>query len=142
LRTSALDTLFSLSRNILDTSNADTYILAYTMLERATKLARSKSSSDSLLSNHLRSVSAAFYAIGGSLYQAGRGGAAVRFIQGACTLGEEAVTLWRQHLDTADLQADQEVWIHLVNHLYKRWELLGVCHSKMADRLVGHFRSL
>lgn len=74
--------------------------------------------------------------MGGNLYQAGRHGVAARFITEACATGTDGLMLWRQSPDAAEAHSSKEVWKQLEEQLHKRWELLGVCYSKMSDRSV------
>lgn len=83
----------------------------------------------------------------GTLYQAGRHGAAISFLVKGCKLGQEALSLHatESHKDgvsdgscesnTTD-QREMEGWKQLEEQLYRRWELLGVCYVKFGDRKV------
>lgn len=116
----------------MNTSDPDTFIPAFEMLARATKIA--STAAEVSLPNYLRCISGAFYVVGGVLYHAARFGAATRFVQEACKTGDDALTMWHKLGNTRE---GEEVWTQLEEQFHKRWELLGVCYSKIADRSVG-----
>ena len=69
--------------------------------------------------------------MGGTLYQASQYSHAVRFLEKSCSMGEKALKVYR----SADEEKDkQEPWTQLEEQMYRRWEILGVCHSKTSDR--------
>jgi hypothetical protein len=70
------------------------------------------------------------------LYQGGKCGSAVRFLKEGCGLGGEALRMWRQADANRNGKAD-EVWKLLEEQLFRRWELLGVCYSKIGERKVS-----
>lgn len=84
------------------------------------------------------------------LYQKDKHGASGRFLKQGCVLGREAVRLWKRcQLEGEDAREDDEelkegerdgekgVWQSLADGMGKRWELLGVCYSKIGDRKVS-----
>lgn len=75
--------------------------------------------------------------MGGNLYQAGRHGVAARFIAESCTTGSDALALWKKPSDSSGVQGLKDVWKQLEEQLHKRYELLGVCYSKISDRAVS-----
>lgn len=139
MTTRNLDTLFTLSRVTLDVDKLDTANQAFDLLTRAEKFLHPPfpTSSSSEHANFVRCVSGAYFNIGGTLYQAGRHATAVRFVKRACELGKEAVNLRRSNpLPHEEDLKDAEAWRTLEDGLFRRWELLGVCYSKMEDRKV------
>lgn len=134
--TPALDTLFTLARTSLIPSDQSTYGTAYEYLVRANKVVASSGSSESELANYVRCISGAFHNLAGSLYQDGKYAGAVRFLKEGCILGVKALGLWRKE-DSEKSGKGDEGWKLLKEQLYRRWELLGVCYSKMGDRRVS-----
>jgi len=99
------------------------------------------------IANYVRCVSGTFHNLAGTLYQAGRHGAAISFLVNGCKLGQEALSLLatESHKDrisrgsgesNATDQREMEGWKQLEEQLYRRWELLGVCYVKIGDRKV------
>jgi hypothetical protein len=75
------------------------------------------------------------------MYQAGRHGTAIGFLKDACALGVKALGMWKK-MPGVDKKEDrnekaEDGWHQLEDQLYRRWELLGVCYSKIGDRKVG-----
>jgi separase len=99
------------------------------------------------ISNYVRCVSGSFHNLAGTLYQAGRHGAAIGFLVNGCNLGQEALSLHVAELlkdsnsngsresNAAD-RRETDGWKQLEEQLYRRWELLGVCYVKIGDRKV------
>lgn len=93
--------------------------------------------------NFVRCLSGAFHSLGGTLYQAGKYGSAIRFLRRGCPLGAVALRL-RRSRDSRDEQPktpgskEAEGWGQLHDQLSRRWELLGVSCSKIGDRQVSH----
>lgn len=76
------------------------------------------------------------------MYQAGRHGTAIGFLKHACSLGVKALDMWKKEPRLEDKakgrrEKTEEGWRQLEEQLYRRWELLGVCYSKIGDRKVG-----
>lgn len=142
--TPALDSLFALARTAIVTSSPPTYTTAYDLLARADTLltAAERYACDPYqLSNYLRCLSGAFHNIGGTLYQATQHAHAARFLKQSCIIGERALHGHRATLPTnladADGPDDKETWAQLEDQMYRRWEILGVCHSKTGDRKMA-----
>ncbi|GJE92064.1 cysteine peptidase C50 [Phanerochaete sordida] len=135
LLTAALDSLFALGRVTLVTSQPLTYSQVYDHLSRATTLlsrAEEYQCDKMQLANYLRCLSGAFHNIGGILYQATQHSHAARFLMQSCSLGEKALSIYRS---AGPAEAEkQEPWNQLEDQMYRRWEILGVCHSKTDDR--------
>jgi separase len=96
--------------------------------------------------NYLRCISGAYHNLAGALYQAERHGAAIGFMKDACSLGARALEERRRAGDEQSKPGDaekpsrtEEGWKQLQEQLYRRWELLGVCHSKIGERKVGSY---
>ncbi|KIY44954.1 hypothetical protein FISHEDRAFT_76985 [Fistulina hepatica ATCC 64428] len=126
--TPTLDTLFTLSRTELSTS----YITAHDLLCRANTML-SQHAPSYAIANYLRCVSGAFHNLAGTLYNAERHGAAVPFLKDACTLGQQALSM-RVLFPCGVGDKNEEGWVQLEDQLYRRWELLGICHFKTSDR--------
>ena len=104
------------------------------------------------LANFVRCLSGAFHSLGGTLYQAGKYGSAIRFLSRGCPMGAVALRLRRscdsKSLDNAQKQQkatgskETESWGQLHDQLSRRWELLGVCCSKIGDRKVSQSLNL
>ncbi|KAL4259196.1 separase [Pleurotus pulmonarius] len=142
--TQILDSLFVLARTTLDIRNAHTHGDAYDYLQRAAAIldvAGPPSSSTTIDGpNLLRCISGAFHNLAGTLYNAERYGAAVRFLARACELGTRAL-IWRREQSVPQSEEKKEVdqsWRQLEEQIYRRWELLGVCHCKIGDHLAGY----
>ena len=91
-------------------------------------------------------MASTYHYIAGQLYQSGRYDHAVRFIEESCRLGQQALELHQIAKRNADsMEADEdakgkdEAWAQLEEQLWRRWELLGVCHAKTGDRKVRAF---
>lgn len=69
----------------------------------------------------------------------------MRFLDQSCALGEKALVMYRavrkadEDTDVEDDKLD-ESWAQLEDQLHRRWEILGVCHSKTGDRKVSYLR--
>ena len=144
--TPALDTLFILARTTLITAEYETYNIAYEYLLRATKLLDLSSSSDNAssppdLANYVRCISGAYHNLAGTLYQDGKYVGAVRFLKEGCALGGRALVLCRRGGDEIEQTGGEgngvEGWKLLREQFYRRWELLGICYSKMGERRVS-----
>ncbi|KAJ3737449.1 cysteine peptidase C50 [Lentinula guzmanii] len=146
-----LDTLFILSRTVLDMSDPKTYDTAYDLLARATNiLSLSSHGNDSSLRSpsvlpssftsstgrpdFIRCTSGAFYNLGGTLYQAGRYSSAIPFLKEGCRLAIAALV----ECNTDETQFDQtdklNPWSQLKGQLWRRFQLLAVCFINIGDR--------
>jgi separase len=132
-----------LARSTLILSDPTTYAPAYDCLARAASLISSNPlPAGADIANYTRCISSAFHNIAGSFYQSGKYGPAVRFMRRSCDLGEQALELKRLKKDKDDEQestSQQEGWRSLEQQILGRWELLGVCCSKIGDRHVSYF---
>ncbi|EIW51672.1 separase [Trametes versicolor FP-101664 SS1] len=145
--TGAVESLFALSRTAFVLNNPDTYAPARAYLERATSLISHAGSqertSDAVsgvqLANYTRCVAGAYYNFALQLHQGGRLAHAVPFLEQACARAEGALGEWRAAVrEEGDGDAKKEVWGQLEEQLYRRWELLGVCHAKTGDRQMAY----
>ena len=161
--TSLLDLFFVLARTTLAPNNPVLTDAAYDLLFRAAGLLGFQLTNDHVyphtispppsvaeeaFANFVRCLSGAFHSIGGTLYQAGKYGSAIRFLRRGCPMGAVALRLRRscdsktdnaQKQQKAEGSKEIESWGQLHDQLSRRWELLGVCCSKIGDRQVGQF---
>jgi separase len=162
-----LDLLFVLARTTLAPNNPVLTDAAYDLLVRAAGLLGFKladdhecphaispppSVTDDAFANFIRCISGAFHNLGGTLYQAGKYGSAIRFLRRGCRAGTVALHLRKscdaKILDNTHEQQrvatskETEGWGQLRDQLSRRWELLGVCYSKIGDRQVGQSLTL
>ncbi|VDC05614.1 unnamed protein product [Peniophora sp. CBMAI 1063] len=158
--TPLLDALFTLAR----TSSGPTPDSAYTYLSRAATVLHLSEPSPTAPhvydapvnlppglekdapahANLVRCLAGAHHNIAGALYASSppRPGHAARFMRGACVLGGVALRLYRES-DGArggeeGGEGEGEVWRQLEEQMSRRWELLGVCYAKIADRKMAH----
>ena len=135
-----LDGLLALSRSILSASDPSTYSPAFDLLARGVGLLQKHSASldTATQGNFLRCVSTGFHNIASILCQASRFDFAVRFLDQTCALGKKAIVMHR----TSSMQDDagdgkmNELWVQAEDQLYRRWEILAICHLKTGDRKV------
>ncbi|RPD59511.1 hypothetical protein L227DRAFT_586688 [Lentinus tigrinus ALCF2SS1-6] len=142
--TPVLEGLFTLTRSSFALNKPDTYDVAHTHLSRATSLIAPELTltlSPIMIANYTRCVASTYHYIAGQLYQNGRYDHAVRFIEESCRLGQQALELYQTAKRNANsMQMDgetkgkEEAWSQLEEQLWRRWELLGVCHAKTSDR--------
>ncbi|KAJ7087888.1 peptidase family C50-domain-containing protein [Mycena epipterygia] len=138
--TAVLDTLFVLARTKLKVHDSRTHAPPHTTLKRAAGLldidiqdiAADKAT-------YARCISGAFHNLAGTLYQADKHGAAIRYLQDGCTLGRLALDMRAATVapDKEDEPKMKEGWRQLEEQLWRRWELLGVCYSKIGDRKLA-----
>jgi separase len=129
-----------LARTALVTAEYETYNIAYEYLLRAFKLLDLSTSSDHPssppdLPNYIRCISGAYHNLAGALYQDGKYVGAVKFLKEGCALGRRALVLRGDEGGGED--KGEEGWRLLREQLYRRWELLGICYSKMGERRVS-----
>ncbi|KAI9509013.1 peptidase family C50-domain-containing protein [Russula earlei] len=159
---SLLDLLFVLARTTIAPNNPVLTDSAYDILSRAARLLGFQSNDDHecphtispppsvtehAFANFVRCLSGAFHTLGGTLYQAGKYGSAIRFIRRGCLMGAVALRLRKsceimvqdnaEEPQTEANGKDIQGWGQLRDQHSRRWELLGVCLSKIGDRLVG-----
>lgn len=89
--------------------------------------------------NYVRCLAGAFHNIAGSLYQAGRYGSAISFLKDGCQLGSVAVKMHRAADSSSDSDSKVDAWKQLDEQLYRRWQLLGACYTKIGDRQVASY---
>jgi len=165
--TSLLDLFFVLARTTLAPNNPVLTEAAYDLLSRAARLlgfqltndheypdriSPPSSVTEEAFANFVRCLSGAFHSLGGMLYQSGKYGSAIRFLRRGCPLGAVALRLRRscdsrtlgnaQEQQKAASGKETEGWGQLHEQLSRRWELLGVCYSKIGDRQVCPLSSL
>ncbi|KAI0313288.1 peptidase family C50-domain-containing protein [Amylostereum chailletii] len=157
--TAVLDTLFLLARTTLVPSDPVSNDSAYAFLSRAcailgleldnaheykSEINRPTNVPEDVYANYIRCVSGAFHNLAGALYQADRYGYATRFLRHGCVLGSLALRLGRAcGLFVGDVEdqssaKQMEAWRQLEDQLTRRWELLGVCYSKIGDRKLAY----
>ncbi|KAI0646724.1 peptidase family C50-domain-containing protein [Trametes meyenii] len=143
--TGGVESLFTLARATFAPNNPDTYSTARTYVERAAVLVSHAASSPTTpslspaqLANYTRCVAGAHYGFALQLHQGVRLAHAVPFLERACVLAEDAIAAYRAAAEAAGggegEDAKGEAWRLLDEQLYRRWELLGVCHVKTGDR--------
>ncbi|KAI8971333.1 peptidase family C50-domain-containing protein [Trametes punicea] len=154
--TGAVEGLFTLARTTFVINNAGSYAPTRTYLQRAAAFvsdaalqAQSPNADKSRplpfsslqLANYKRCVAGVYYNFAVQLHQNGRLSHAVPFLTEACNLSDRALVDYRTALlkeESADEIGKREVWRQLEEQLYRRWELLGVCHAKTGDRQLAY----
>ncbi|KAJ7173997.1 cysteine peptidase C50 [Mycena crocata] len=137
--TAVLDTLFVLARTKLNVHDAHTHGSPHAVLKRATGLLDIEIEDVAAdKATYARCISGAFHNLAGMLYQAGKHSAAIRYLQDGCTLGRTALVM-HAAVVTEDQEDPKlvEGWKQLEEQLWRRWELLGVCYSKIGDRKLA-----
>ncbi|ESK88507.1 cysteine-type endopeptidase [Moniliophthora roreri MCA 2997] len=136
-----LDALFVVARTTLSVSDPRTYTAAYDYLDRAVALLNvdgEQSESQNLDSaNYARCISGAFHNLAGTLYQAGRYGSTIPFLKEGCRLGVKAMelrTLCGQVESGEQGVSKKDPWKQLEEQLWRRWQLLALCYTKIGDR--------
>ncbi|KAF9456116.1 peptidase family C50-domain-containing protein [Collybia nuda] len=133
--TRSLETLFTLARIVLSPTDSKSHPSAYRYLAQAVTIVEASKLEVMIdAANLIRCISGAFHNIAGRLYQAGRHGAAIGFLQDACSLGMRALSMPRIATSNKMNEKTEEGWRQLGEQVYRRWELLGVCYSKIGDR--------
>ncbi|KAL0066927.1 separin protein, partial [Marasmius tenuissimus] len=129
--TQLLDTSFTLAKTALTISDPRTYTTAYDHLDRAAVVldAASKGQHPPELATYLRCTSGAFHNLAGTLYQAGRYGSAIPYLNESCRLGALAIDIPSRGKDEGE-----DVWKQLEEQLWRRWQLLALCYTKIGDR--------
>lgn len=142
----ALDTFITLARRTLVVTSPHTHDTAYSLLQRAFSLASAyhshEMSNGTAIANHIRCISSAFHNIAWTLYQGQLYSQAIRFLDESCTLASHAMALYQcttpGDQDEIHDSDTQNAWLQFEQHLFRRWEILGVCQSKTSDRQVCH----
>ncbi|KAJ7063427.1 cysteine peptidase C50 [Mycena amicta] len=137
--TPALDTLFALARFKVNVHEPLSHGAAHSILHRAMALLDMDAEESAEKANYARCISGAFHNIAGTLYQAGQYAAAIGFLQDGCQLGKRAFDM---HSRVSGANSEQsanmaEGWRQLEEQLWKRYELLAVCCSKIGDRKLA-----
>ncbi|KAI0324727.1 hypothetical protein GY45DRAFT_1357090 [Cubamyces sp. BRFM 1775] len=149
--TGAVESLFVLARAAFVLNNPDTYVRARIYLERAVALVsnvyqtadgpQSSCLSGSQLANYTRCIAGVYYNFAVQLHQSTRLAHAVPFLEAACEHAERALTKYKEAVragEPAEGDGKKDVWQQLEEQLYRRWELLGVCHAKTGDRQLAY----
>lgn len=142
--TQIFDTLFVLARKAVVVTDPRTYKPAYDYLARAMSILNIDETNDVAScdaadrANYFRCLSGAFHNIAGTLYQAERHGSAIGFLKDGCELGVKALDLRKTSVSNQMEGGGkkEDAWKQLEEQLYRRWQLLGVCYSKIGDRKV------
>ncbi|PIL26880.1 hypothetical protein GSI_11060 [Ganoderma sinense ZZ0214-1] len=153
----ALETLFTLARASFVLNHPDSYAVARAYLARAAALLADvpvptptsgpgPSVSAPALANYTRSVAGVYSYLGGQLHQSGRYDHAVPFVEEGCRLGQRALQSYRAAKREGGTEGEgegggtgkEEAWKTLEEQLYRRWELLAVCHAKTGDRKAAY----
>jgi separase len=133
-----LDSLFVLSSVVLVPSDVKSHAESYGYLNRAVQIVSSDLASENLStierSNFLRCISSAAHNHAVKLYQDGRHAAAIKFLEDACTVAQQAMLLRSQTDVHDDDEKELKRWQSLEETMYRRWELLGVCFSRVGGR--------
>ena len=146
--TPALESLFTLARISFVLNNPASYALTHAHLVRATELLTTVSPSEPsvsslILANYTRSISGVYNYLGSQLHQSGRYDHTVPFVDEGCRLGQRALQMYRaaKREGVTDAEGEgkgkEDAWRMLEEQLYRRWELLAVCHAKTGDRKVS-----
>ena len=144
--TSLIDVFFVLARSRLLPADVESYTLALSYLQRAVAAVNAISAGTITTEDtatFLRCVSGTLHNLGGTLYAAGRLGGAVRFLREGCALGKQVLMMYASTLPGGfvdENEREKEGRQQLEEQLFRRYELLGVCHSKIGDRKVRRSR--
>ncbi|KAG9309980.1 peptidase family C50-domain-containing protein [Chiua virens] len=141
--TSLVDVFFVLGRSRLNPNDVESYTPALNYLKRAIAAINSCSIPITTedVATLLRCVSGTLHNLGGTLYAAGRLGAAVRFLEEGCILGKRVLGMYGNMCNNVPAGAsdrEKEGRQQLEEQLFRRYELLGVCHSKIGDRKLAY----
>lgn len=145
--TASLDSLFTLARKRLKCNDPDTYTPTLDLLNDTIVLLNStpdhvNAIPASARANYIRCISGAYHNLAGTLYQSSKYGGAVRFLKEGCSLGARALHTRAGVMQDTEGGEWDEGWKQLEEQMFRRWELLAVCYSKMGDRKVIILHSL
>ena len=90
----------------------------------------------------MRCVASVYHHLAAQLHQSGRYDHTVCFAEDSCRLGQRALQMYYAAKSDTNMSINdesrgkEESWISLEEQLYRRWELLAVCHAKTGDRKV------
>lgn len=140
--TSLVDVFFVLARSRLLPSDVESYTSALGYLQRAVVAVNAappgKMGTEDV-ATFLRCISGTLHNLGGTLYAASRLGGAVRFLKEGCILGRQVLMMYANMCPDGRVEENErekEGRRQLEEQLFRRYELLGVCHSKIGDRKV------
>ncbi|KAH0826731.1 cysteine peptidase C50 [Lanmaoa asiatica] len=139
LLTSLVDVFFVLARSRLHPGDVESYTPSLSYLQRAVTAVNSTATGMITAEDgatFLRCISGTLHNLGGALYTAGRFGGAVRFLGEGCILGRRVLAMYGNACidGQAGENEREEGRQQLEEQLFRRYELLGVCHSKIGDR--------
>jgi hypothetical protein len=159
----AVEALLVLAYSRLVVDDRSSFNYAFVDLERSLPLIGASVSSTSItaidVDDHygLRSVASAYYNIGGTLFNASKPEAAIRFVRRACQITEAALkkdesgvvqslaALSISDQKSADggpaVEERQQALTDLQKHLSKRWELLALAQHSIGEKKVRAFVS-
>ena len=142
----AVESHLILSYSQLVVDDRITFTHAFANLEQSLPLiAAAATAGDSLhisdLDNgySLRTLASAYYNIGGTLYNAGKSEAAIRFIKRSCQIGKAALEAASREedafLSTGEEDSSRiEALADLRKHMPKRWELLALAQQAIGEK--------
>lgn len=145
LLASAIDSLLLLAYFHLAVDDRLSYSAVFDYLDRCLPLIGITSDSVSLAMtvqakqaiHPVRSLTSAFYNIGGTLYNASRPQSGIRFLQRSCDVGDAVL---RYEQSTASLSerssSDLESLAEIRRHMPKRWELLALSYHGIGEKRV------
>jgi len=139
--TSLVDVFFVLARSRLLPADVESYTPALNYLQRAVVAVDTTPTgmiTTEDMATFLRCISGTLHNLGGTLYAAGRLGGAIRFLKEGCILGRRVLAMYDTCTDRRvdENEREKEGRQQLEEQLFRRYELLGVCHSKIGDRKV------
>lgn len=138
---------FVLARSRLHPADVESYTPALSYLQRAVAVVNSTPTgmiTTEDTATFLRCISGTLHNLGGTLYAAGRLGGAVRFLKEGCILGRRVLVMYSNMCfgeQVGENEREKEGRQQLEEQMFRRYELLGVCHSKIGDRKVWCGRS-
>ncbi|KAG2136721.1 peptidase family C50-domain-containing protein [Suillus clintonianus] len=140
--TASLDSLFILARMRLKCNDPDTYTPTLDLLNHTIVLVDSTPDHANAIpvsarANYIRCISGAYHNMAGMLYQSSKYGGAVRFLKEGCLLGARALRMRAGAMEDSPEDEREEGWKQLEEQMFRRWELLSVCYSKMGDRKLA-----